>query len=192
MSETPNHTPQTGGNASLFGRLSRRQLLLAAAGGTMAAVAGGAGGLAWLRGGAPEVSGLTILSSRAYETLQCIALAHIPPGGAFENSAADRDLPRLFDTFLADEPVRIQRNAKLAILVVEYGPLRYDGRLTSFSNLEPEARIVHWDQWVTSPDPFRQQVSLAFRKFFSLAFYDHPDAWQHIGYHGPSYSPPPA
>lgn len=187
MSEAPQHTPKPPGNASVFARLSRRQLLFGAAGGAAALAVGGVGGLAWLRGNAPPVAGLQVLSPAAYRTVQCIALAHLPRGGAFETGAADRDLPRMFDLFLADEPARIQRNAKLAILVVEYGPLRYDRRLTTFSNLEETARAAHWRDWAITEDPFRRQVSLAFRKFLSVAFYDHPSVWPAIGYHGPSY-----
>lgn len=137
-----------------------------------------------LGGSAPAVTGLTCLSPRAYRTLSRLAAALLPSGGAFPLGAADVDLARSFDVFLADEPPWNQRDLQLALTLLEYGPLLFDKRWAAFSSLDDAERLAHYERWATSDDLMRRQVALAFRKFLSMVFYDSPEVWQHIGYDG--------
>jgi hypothetical protein len=170
--------------AGPFAFLSRRRLLAAGLG-TAAVVAAGTAGLRALRGSAPDVAGLSVLSAQEYRTLASIARAQLPRGGPFDLGAADFDLPRAFDGFLAHEPEHNVRDLQRALLLVEYGPVLFGRRLATFSNLSDAEQATHWDEWRLSDSALRRQVALAFRKFLSMVFYDTPAVWPHIGYPGP-------
>lgn len=168
-----------------FSFLRRRTLLKLALGG-FALVGGGAAGLAGLRGAAPAVDGLRILSAQEYRTLANIARAQFPRGGPFATGADDLDIARTFDGFLADEGPENQGDLKTALMLVEYGPLLFDGSLTTFSHLDDAARELHWRSWNESDTLLRRQVATAFRKFVLLVGFDRPEVWPAIGYAGPS------
>jgi hypothetical protein len=172
------------GRLPWFRVLSRRRFLKWGLTGAGAVVAAG-GGLFGLRGCAPSVDGLRTLSDHEYRTMAAIADAIIPPGGAFALGAAECDLARAFDTYLADEPAANVRDLKRALLLVEFGPVVFDLRAATFSNLSPEERRAHWDGWGASESEVRRQVAVAFRRFVALVFYDRPEAWAALGYPGP-------
>ena len=180
-------TPSPGGNGP-FGFLSRRRFLKLGlmGGGTLLAIGGGGvGGLLALRGRAPKVAGLRILSSHEYRTLTNLARTHLPRGGAFDQGGEDAELARAFDDFLADEPPENIRDLKLALTLIEFGPVVFGGSLSTFSNLDDGARLEHWKGWIVSPRLLQRQAATAFRKFMSLVFYDRPAVWPHIHYPGP-------
>ena len=171
-------------SAADFSFLSRRSLLKVSLGAGALLVMGG-GGLAALRGRAARVPGLACLSDHEYRTLAALAQALFPRGGAFELGADDLDMARGFDTFLHDEPAWNQGDLKRALFLMEIGPVIFEGRLRTFSNLTPDERVAHFEAWTLSDMQLRRQVALAFRRFLSLAFYDQPKVWEHIGYEGP-------
>ncbi len=161
--------------------MRRRRWLKIVLGGSGLALAGGALGLWRLRGGAPHVDGLRCLSGHEYRTMRALADTIVPRGGAFPPGADDFDVARRFDDFLADAPEEDARDLKRALLLVEYGPLLYDGRLRTFSNLGPAERRAHWDRWELADDVTRRQVAAVFRKFVNLVFYDCAAVWPYIG-----------
>jgi hypothetical protein len=71
-------------------------------------------------------------------------------------------------------------------MLVEYGPVIFERRLSTFSNLAPDERRRHWRGWMESDLAVRRQVSLAFRKFLHTVYFDDPAVWPQIGYPGPS------
>jgi hypothetical protein len=161
--------------------IRRRTLLQLGLGGTALAFAGGAG-LWGLRGRAPRVDGLRCLTDHEYRTVRHLAATIIPRGGVFPQGADDYDVARAFDGFLADEPHENRRDLKRALALVEYGPVLFERRLTTFSNLDDAARRAHWERWETSDSHLRRKVATAFRRFVCLVFYDHASVWAHIGY----------
>jgi len=164
-----------------FSVVTRRRFLKAlAAAGLFAG--GGVGWLAALRGCAPSVPGLRCLGDQEHRTLTALATALFPEGGAFAAGAASMDLARIFDGYLADEDEDRQSDLKRALLLLEYGPLVYDHRNVTFSHLEEAERLAHFERWGTSDELLRRQVSVAFRKFLSLVFYDREEVWPEIGY----------
>jgi len=163
-------------------RLSRRRILHVSLGAVTLVVGGGAGGLLALRGCAPHVDGLLCLSDQEYRTLGAVATALFPEGGAFPIGAAQLDLARVFDGFLADEDDDRRGDLKKALLLLEYGPVVYERRGVTFSHLSAEDRVAHFERWQTSDDLTRRQVALALRRFLSVVFYDRPEVWPHIGY----------
>lgn len=167
--------------------LGRRRFLVLGAGGTALAL-GGVAGLGWLRGPAPAVSGLRVLSPHHYRTLQHVARAHIPRGGAFPQGADDFDLARLFDGYLADQPAADQRDAGLALHLVELGPLIFERRAATFANLPAAEQLAHWASWGVAAAAFRREVFWSFSRFLGLTFYDQAAVWPHIGYAGPSFA----
>ena len=183
MAETPNEGSTAEG---LFSFLSRRRFLKASlvAGGAVLGVGGG--GLLALRGSAPSVEGLRVLDAHEYRTLRSLVEVMLPTTEAIPVDVAPMDLPRAFDDFLANEPAQNVKDLQRALVLIEFGPLVFDKRLSSFSRLEPAERAMHWQQWALSDNLLRRQVSVAMRKFFNLVYFDQPEVWPHIGYPGPS------
>jgi hypothetical protein len=168
-----------------FAFLRRRTFLKLGAAG-VAVVGGGALGLTGLRGSAPSVDGLRILSAQEYRTLTNIARAQFPSGGPFAAGADELDLVRKFDGFLADEGPDDQSDLRTALALVEFGPVLFDHRLATFSHLDETQRLDHWRSWCESTLVLRRQVATAFRKFMLLVGFDDPKSWTAIGYPGPS------
>jgi hypothetical protein len=168
-----------------FSFLTRRRLLTAGLG-LGGLIAAGAGGLVALRGAAPAVAGLEILTPHEYRTLARLATVHLPAGGAFPVGADELDLARAFDGFLKDEPPQNIADLKKALTLLEYGPVIFERRVTTFSNLDDDARHAHWRSWIESDVLLQRQAATAFRKFLSLVFFDSPATWAHIGYPGPT------
>ncbi len=170
----------------LFSFLSRRRFL------KMSLVAGGAilgvggGGLLALRGRAPEIEGLRVLDAHEYQTLQSLVAVMLPETKTIPIDAASMDLPRAFDAFVADEPEQNVKDLQKALVLIEFGPLVFDKKLTTFSRLDVAERTSHWNDWAVSDTLLRRQVSIAMRKFFNLVYFDHEEVWPHIGYPGPS------
>lgn len=168
-----------------FAFLSRRRFLAVSLAGLSLAVGGGTGGLLALRGTVPHVEGLRCLSDRQFRTLCALAQVMLPAGPVFPLGALELDLPRAMDRFLADEPGYIAKDLRTALTLLEFGPLLFDFRFTTFGNLPEPARLAHFESWCHSGRLLRRQVALAFRKFFCLVYYDHEAIWSHIGYPGP-------
>ena len=180
---TDEHGSGSSGQPTFLPR--RRFLKLGlAAGGLVLGVGGG--GLLALRGRAPSVDGLKAIDAQAYRTLQSLVEVMLPKTDAIPIDATELDLPRAFDAFLADEPEHNVDDLQKALVLIEFGPLVFDRKLTTFSKLEPEARSQHWHEWGVSDSALRRQVSVAMRKFFNLIYFDRPEVWPHIGYPGPS------
>jgi hypothetical protein len=171
--------------AASFAFLTRRRVLALGAGAVGVLLVGGLG-LDRLRGMAPAVAGLRVLDVHEYRTLDLVATAILPSGGPFALGAENADLARAFDGYLADEPPENVEKLRRAILLLEYGPVLFEHRLVTFSNLSPEERLAHYRSWAESEVPVRRQVAVAFRKFMTLVFYDRPEVWPFIHYPGPS------
>lgn len=167
--------------------VTRRRVLLLGLGLTATALASG-GALLGLRGSAPRVAGLRILGDAEYRTLAAVARAHLPPGGAITPGADELDLARAFDGYLADEPPDAQREAKQALALFEFGPLLFDRRLATFSNLSRAEQLEEWESWLSSDSLIRRQIAGSLKRFLSLVYYDHRAVWPAIGYPGPSFS----
>jgi hypothetical protein len=167
-------------------RPTRRRLLQAGLGLVALVVAGG-GGLIALRGRPPRVQGLRVLDDQEFRTLSAVARVHLPPGGPFQQGADEVGVARAFDRYLADEPPEVKRDVKRALSLLEYGPLLFEGRLSTFSNLPPAEQLVHWRRWIDSDSLLRRQISWSLKKFLSLVFYDTPAVWPAIHYPGPSF-----
>lgn len=183
MAETPSAQRSSEG---LFGFVSRRRFLKVGlvAGGAVLGIGGG--GLLALRGRAPSVDGLRMLDDHEYRTLQSLVEVMLPQTDAIPIDVGTMDLPRAFDAFLADEPNHNVSDLRKALVLIEFGPLVFDKKFTTFSRLDPVERSDHWESWGASDDVLRRQVSIAMRKFFNLVFFDREEIWPHIGYPGPS------
>jgi len=183
MADTTNEESARDG---LFSFLSRRRFLKVSliAGGAI--LGAGGGGLLALRGRAPKVGGLRVLDAHEYRTLQSLVEIMLPQTKAIPIDPSSMDLPRAFDAFLADEPEHNIKDVQKALVLIEFGPLAFDKRLTTFSRLDIAERTTHWNEWALSESLLRRQVSIAMRKFFNLVYFDREEVWPYIGYPGPS------
>jgi hypothetical protein len=170
----------------LFSFLSRRRFLKASLVAAGAILGVGGAGLLALRGRAPRVDGLRVLDPHEYRTLQSLVEVMLPKTDAIPINAASMDLPRAFDDFLADEPEHNVKDLRQALVLIEFGPLAFDKKPTTFSRLGVAERTAHWNEWARSDKVLRRQVSIAMRKFFNLVYFDQEQVWPHIGYPGPS------
>jgi len=168
-----------------FAVLSRRRFLKYGLGTASLLLMGGGGSLLALRGSAPDPGGLRCLTTHEYRTLARLAEVLYPRGGAFELGAADVDLARDVDVFLADAADWDRRDLKRALVLLEFGPVVFDRRLVTFSHLSEDERRAHFESWMTGTNALRRQAAMAFRSILALRFYDRPQAWAAIGYEGP-------
>lgn len=168
-----------------FSVLSRRTLLKYGLSLAAFVLMGGTGALLALRGRAPSVEGLRCLTDHEYRTLDGLADALFPQGGAFPLGARDVDLARAVDVFLADAREWDQHDLKRGLVLLEFGPVLFERRAVTFSNLSEDERRGHFERWTTAGDTLRRQVAGAFRSLLALHFYDRPEAWTHVGYEGP-------
>jgi hypothetical protein len=170
----------------LFSFLSRRRFLRVSlvAGGAILGVGGGS--LLALRGRPPKVDGLRVLDAHEYRTLRSLVEVVLPKTDAIPIDPASMDLPRKFDVFLSDEPGQSVKDLRKALVLVEFGPLAFDKKLSTFSRLGVAERTAHWNEWALSDNLLRRQVSIAMRKFFNLVYFDQEQVWPYIGYPGPS------
>lgn len=169
-----------------FSALSRRRFLRVSLGLGGVVLMGSGTALLGLGGWARSVSGLRLLSDREYRTLAALAEALFPRGGSFVFSAYDVDLARAFDGYLVNEPEYIRTDLQRALFLLEWGPVIFGRHARTFSKLREDQRLAFFRGWATGYDETRRQVSVAFRKFLSMVFYDNPDVWPAIGYRGPS------
>lgn len=160
----------------------RRRFLARVVGWTGLAMLAGTGGLVLLRGPAPHADGLRVLTAQEHRTFEALTEALFPAGGAFPLGARSLGLGRTFDGFLEGEDEDRRQDLRIALLLLEFGPLLFDHHLVTFSNMTPDERLAHFESWATSDDLVRRQIALALRKFSSIVFYDTPEVWPEIGY----------
>lgn len=172
--------------AAPFAFLSRRRFLKLGLGAGTALLASGAGAWSWLRGGAPDVLGLSVLEPYEHRTLVAIVEVLFPPGSFDGVDVRALELPRLFDTFLEGEPAQNVSDLRDGLTFLELGPLLYERRAVRFSSLPQREREAHFVSWMTSDDLVRRKVARAFRSFFDLVLYDHETIWPFLGYPGPA------
>lgn len=167
--------------------ITRRKVLWMGIG-ISATLLAGVGGLAVLRGSAPRVPGLRALSAQEYRTLAAVARTHLPAGGPIAPGADALHLARAFDTYLADEPDEVQADVRHALALLEFGPVLFERRAVTFSNLAAAEQLAHWKRWLESSSLMRRQIAWTLKKYLSLVFYDNPAVWPAIGYPGPSFA----
>ncbi len=167
-----------------FSVVSRRRFMrLSLGAGSLLAMGGVTSVL--VRGCAPWLGPLRILSDREHHTLTQLAHALLPRSDHFPVGAEDVDLATAFDTYLADEPPWNQRDLQRALFYLEWGPLILRRHARTFSNLPTAERLAFFRSWAEGDDLTRRQIATAFRRFLYVVFYDRPIVWPHIGYEGP-------
>ncbi|MBX3268946.1 MAG: hypothetical protein KF729_01725 [Sandaracinaceae bacterium] len=165
-----------------FAVIRRRRFLRWGLGAGASLAGGGAAAYLSLFGVAPARRGLRVLSDREHRTLRNLVTTIAGPVAMREREA----IADAFDGFLAGEPPDVVSDLSSALVWLELGPVLYDRRWASFSDLEQAAREAHFGQWMRSEDLVRRQVATAFRKFVNLVFYDTPASWARIRYPGPA------
>ncbi len=164
-----------------FEFIARRRFLKWALGAGGLALSGAGAAYLSLLGVARDAGPLRVLTDAEHRTLRSLVTTICgPEADEQRESVADA-----FDAFLADEPPNIISDLKSALTWIELGPVIYDRRWASFSDLSQARREDHFTSWMESDDLTRRKVATAFRKFVNLVTYDTPDVWPRIAYPGP-------
>ena len=164
-----------------FSVIRRRRFLKWGLGAGGVLLGGGATAYLSLFGLAPNAGPLRVLSDREHRTLRNLVTTICGPMAQRER----RSIADAFDRWLADEPPNVIEDLKNAITWLELGPVLYDGRWTSFSDLSHGARVRHFFSWMVSDDLMRHQGPTAFRKVVNLVCYGTPASWPRIHSPGP-------
>lgn len=134
--------------------------------------------------GAEAPPGLRVLSAGQWQVLAAAADAFIPRGGAFPVGAADLDLARRVDAYLAQNDPALASGLAGALLLLEWlgGPLA--GRLGRFSRMDAAGRAAVLE---ALPRSFGlpRRVHGGLKQVCTFLFYAQPESWQGIGYDGP-------
>lgn len=146
-------------------------------------------GLLGVEGTRAGLAGRSLLSPRLRRTFLALAGTHFPPTDDGRPGGAESGLLEAFEAYLSGAHPDDVGDLRRALLLLEFGPLLFDGRLRTFSGSSPGQRLDHWRGWIESPVLLRRQVATAFRKFLATVYFDQPDVWPQIGYPGPAKVP---
>ena len=167
--------------------LSRRSFLkVGLVGSAIAAVAGV--GLA-LRGPAMRAvpGGLKVLSDKEYAIIAALGDVICPARGPSLPGASAIDVAKKADDLFATMPEAAQKDFKILLNVFDNAltGLLFEGRITPFSKLDPEAQVRSFESWAGSGVAFRRTAYHALRAMIPALYYSDERIWKGVGYGGP-------
>jgi len=130
-------------------------------------------------------TGATVLSAGDAEILSAIAERMVHTG--------DPQMPRFQDTAglrIIDHSMRylseeVTQQLHWALLLFEYAPPLFAGRLSTFTGLEPEAQDAYIAGWADSRFDLRRIAFQALKNLSYLGYYADDSTWKGIHYGGP-------
>lgn len=154
--------------------LSRRRLILV---GMATAVAGGIGGLAWLR---PAAAGFRVLSAGEAALVEALAATFFP-AGRFPVSGGDGGTAPGVDALLAETLDPSTTPAfRYLLRALDVATFATHGR--TFTALDAHERFEVLDVW-SGPDPLPRRLAAdGLRVLVGMAFLRRPQVLQHIGW----------
>ena len=182
---TPNSEETSQGQAGEG--LSRRSFLKVGLVGSAIAAVGGVG-LA-LRGPAMRAvpGGLKVLSEKEYAIIAALGDVICPKRGPNLPGATAIDVAKKADDLFATMPETAQKEFKILLGVFDNAltGLLFEGRITPFSKLSPEAQVRSFESWANSGVAFRRTAYHALRAMIPALYYGDKRTWKGVGYGGP-------
>lgn len=89
------------------------------------------------------------------------------------------------DTALQQLPPDVPVQLSYALVLFEYGPPLFIGKLATFTSLEPEWQDLYLTGWATSRFHTRRIAFQAFKNLAMLGYYSQDATWSGIHYAGP-------
>jgi len=128
---------------------------------------------------------LHVLSPNDARIMSAIAARMTFTGDASMPSFADTAGLRVIDTALRQLQPDVARQLSWALLLFEYGPPLWIGKLSTFSGLSPEWQDVYIGGWAESRFQTRRIAFQAFKNLSMLGYYSQDATWPAIHYGGP-------
>jgi hypothetical protein len=167
-------------------RLSRRAVLRA--GGTSAALLA----LSRLRAvpvaaqtTAPPAGTLRVLGPRDARILSAVADRMTFTGDPDMPRFADTAALQTIDAALLQLPPDVPQQLSYALVLFEYGPPLFIGKLATFGGLSPEWQDLYLAGWADSRFHIRRIAFQAFKNLAMLGYYAQDATWPAIHYQGP-------
>jgi hypothetical protein len=134
---------------------------------------------------APADAALRVLSARDARILSAVAgritFTGDPAMPPFSETAA---LPTI-DAALMQLSPDVTQQLSWALLLFEYGPPVFLGKLATFSSLSPEWQDLYLDGWAQSRFHTRRIAFQALKNLSMLGYYSQDATWPGIHYTGP-------
>jgi len=86
------------------------------------------------------------------------------------------------DGYLKYFPVHLKWGTILGMLLLELGPLIFNGKLKSFSKMNPAEQEKYVKSWINSRMQIRRELIKGIKGLVMVAYYSHPLVMGHIGY----------
>lgn len=133
-------------------------------------------------GSAPPAAPPGKPNPRDRERLGAVVGALAPSGGPFPAGAAETGLAEELWTYFCSLHPRGASGLRLVLAAIEYGPILFEGRLRTFTRLDPAERERSLAGWETSRLAVRRQLVESLKLIAGLHFYGQPEVQRSIGY----------
>jgi hypothetical protein len=172
VDNTPSPAPQKG--------LSRRQFIMTGAIGTGVLTLGAiAYRVAVLPDSAPAVAG-GVLTRQELAAVEALALAHFPPGNAFDLDGREAGVAGYVDRYLAQLAPADQNLIRALIWLYDQGTV-LGGKLTPVRLMPPEEAREYVLGWEQSKFGWRRDLGMSLRTVLGMAYFTHPKAKAALG-----------
>lgn len=128
---------------------------------------------------------LQVLSPLAARILRVIADRMTFTGDPEMPRFADTNGLQVIDAALTQVPPEVRQQLSWALLLFEYGPPVFVGKLSTFSSLPPEWQDAYIAGWAESRFHTRRIAFQALKNLSMLGYYSQDATWPAIHYGGP-------
>jgi hypothetical protein len=133
----------------------------------------------------PPASDDAFFDAREREILTLVIERMVAAGPRDTPDVAGSEAVAAIDRICGALDPEITRPLPLLLRLVEWGPLVFDLRLSSFSAMTPAERDSSLRGWMTSRLSVRRLGFSALKNLAMLGWYSQPGSWKAIGYAGP-------
>jgi len=134
---------------------------------------------------APTATALRVLGPRDARILAAVADRMTFTGDPDMPRFADTAALQTIDAALLQLPPDVPQQLSYALLLFEYGPPLFIGKLATFSGLSPEWQDLYLGGWADSRFHTRRIAFQAFKNLAMLGYYAQDATWPAIHYQGP-------
>jgi hypothetical protein len=134
---------------------------------------------------APATPALRVLGPRDARILTAVGERMTFTGAPDMPRFADTAALSTIDTALLQLPPDVPQQLSYALVLFEYGPPLFIGKLATFSGLSPAWQDLYLGGWADSRFQTRRLAFQAFKNLTMLGYYAQDATWPGIHYQGP-------